>query len=259
MNVIELDKIYNQDCLEGMKQIPDGSVDAIICDLPYNVLNKSNPNAKWDSIIPFEPLWAHYKRVCKDNAAIVLFAQGIFTAKLMMSNPDMWRYNLVWDKVNRPTGFLDANRKPMRIHEDIVVFYGSQPTYNPQFSIGQKCHSRGKAGNSDGKCKNRNYGKFKATETVMTNKKYPTSILSFEKEHIDFSHQTQKPVNLLRYLIRTYSNEGDTVLDNCMGSGTTAIACIREKRHFIGFELCEDYYKKAVERIKNEQSQLKLF
>lgn len=259
MNVIELDKIYNQDCLEGMKQIPDGSVDAIICDLPYNVLNKSNPNAQWDSIIPFEPLWAHYKRVCKDNAAIVLFAQGIFTAKLMMSNPDMWRYNLVWDKVNRPTGFLDANRKPMRIHEDIVVFYGSQPTYNPQFSIGQKCHSRGKAGNSDGKCKNRNYGKFKATETVMTNKKYPTSILSFEKEHIDFSHQTQKPVNLLRYLIRTYSNEGDTVLDNCMGSGTTAIACIREKRHFIGFELCEDYYKKAVERIKNEQSQLKLF
>lgn len=241
--------LYHGDCLELMERIPDKSISAVICDLPFGVLSKSNPSAKWDSIIPFEPLWAHYKRVCKDNAAIVLFAQGMFTAKLMMSNPDMWRYNLVWDKVNRPTGFLDANRKPMRIHEDIVVFYGSQPTYNPQFSIGQKCHSRGKAGNSDGKCKNRNYGKFKATETVMTNKKYPTSILSFEKQHIDFSHQTQKPVDLLRYLIRTYSNEGDTILDNTMGSGSTGVAAVMENRKFVGIEKDDSYFSIAQKRI----------
>lgn len=252
-------QLYKGDCLEIMNDIPDASIDMCLCDLPYGVLSKSNPSAKWDSIIPFEPLWLHYKRVCKDNAAIVLFAQCMFTAELMISNPDMWRYNLVWDKVNRPTGFLDANRKPMRIHEDICVFYSQQPVYNPQFSIGQKCHSRGKAGNSDGKCKNRNYGKFKATETVITNKKFPTSILSFEKEHIDFSHQTQKPVDLLRYLISTYSNEGDMVLDNCMGSGSTGVACVNTGRNFIGIELDENYFKIAEKRINNELSQLKLF
>ena len=241
--------LYLGDCLELMKNISDKSVDMVLCDLPYGVLNKNNPSAKWDSIIPLEQLWVQYNRIAKDDSAVVLFAQGMFTAKLMMSNPDMWRYNLVWDKVNRPTGFLDANRKPMRIHEDICVFYSQQPVYNPQFSIGQKCHSRGKAGNSDGKCKNRNYGKFKATETVMTNKKYPTSILSFEKEHIDFSHQTQKPVDLLRYLIRTYSNEGDTILDNTMGSGSTGVAAVMENRKFIGIELQDNYYQIAVKRI----------
>ena len=144
---MEIDKIYNEDCLVGMKAIPDKSIDCIICDLPYGVLNRKNKSAQWDNIIPFEPLWEQYERVIKDNGAIVLFAQGMFTAQLMMSNPKLWRYNLIWDKVNRVTGFLNANRCPLRIHEDIVVFYKSQPTYNPQFTYGPVNHKRGGAGN----------------------------------------------------------------------------------------------------------------
>ena len=140
---MEIDKIYNEDCLVGMKAIPDKSIDCIICDLPYGVLNRQNKSAQWDNIIPFEPLWEQYERVIKDNGAIVLFAQGMFTAQLMMSNPKMWRYNLIWDKINRSTGFLNANRCPLRIHEDIVIFYKSQPTYNPQFTFGQVNHKRG--------------------------------------------------------------------------------------------------------------------
>ena len=147
MNDIEL---IHGDCLIEMQKIPDGSIDAVICDLPYGVLNRSNRSAKWDSVIPLDKLWEHYRRIVKENGAIVLFAQGMFTARLMMSNPDMWRYNLIWDKINRPTGFLDANRKPLRIHEDICVFYRSQPTYNPQFTYGSVNHSRGKPGNAIG-------------------------------------------------------------------------------------------------------------
>lgn len=142
-NSMEINKIYNEDCLIGMKAIPDKSIDAIICDLPYGVLNRQNKSAQWDNIIPIEPLWEQYERIIKDNGAIVLFAQGMFTAQLMMSNPKMWRYNLIWDKINRSTGFLNANRCPLRIHEDIVVFYKSQPTYNPQFTFGPACHKRG--------------------------------------------------------------------------------------------------------------------
>ena len=144
---MEIDKIYNEDCLVGMKAIPDKGIDCIICDLPYGVLNRQNKSAQWDNIIPFELLWEQYERVIKDNGAIVLFAQGMFTAQLMMSNPKMWRYNLIWDKINRSTGFLNANRCPLRIHEDIVIFYKSQPTYNPQFTFGQVNHKRGGAGN----------------------------------------------------------------------------------------------------------------
>lgn len=129
---MEIDKIYNLDCLEGMREIPSGSVDMIITDLPYGVLHKDNPHAQWDRIIPFEPLWQQYERVIKDNGAILLFAQGMFTARLMMSNVGLWRYNLIWDKC-RVTGFLNANRMPLRCHEDILVFYKQLPTYNPQY------------------------------------------------------------------------------------------------------------------------------
>ena len=290
---MEIDKIYNEDCLIGMRDIPDKSIDAIICDLPYGVLNRQNKSAQWDNIIPIEPLWEQYKRVIKDNGAIVLFAQGMFTAQLMMSNPKMWRYNLIWDKINRSTGFLNANRCPLRIHEDIVVFYKSQPTYNPQFTFGQVNHKRGggrewykqnKSGGvyglmtNGGKKKeedmtsqekdemgvsgarNRCYGNFAVTETKITNEKYPTSIISVDKEHDgNYHHPTQKPINLIRWLVRTYTNEGDLVLDNCMGSGTTAIACIKEKRHFIGYEITKEYFDIAQERIKQEQSKLTLF
>lgn len=254
---MNIDNIYNMDCLEGMKLIPDGSVDAVICDLPYGVLNSTSEGGSWDSIIPLEPLWEQYKRITKPTAAIVLFCQGMFTAKLMMSQPKMWRYNLIWDKINRITGFLNANRMPLRIHEDIAVFYNSLPTYNPQMTIGDKCHPRGFGNHRNN---NRCYGDFKQQTTVITNEKFPTSIVAFDKEHDGTQwHPTQKPTALIRYLIRTYTNEGDTVLDNCMGSGTTAVACIKEKRHFIGFELNKEYYDKACKRIKAEQAQLSLF
>ena len=253
---MEIDNIYNCDCLEGMKQIPDGTIDAVICDLPYGVLNEASEGGSWDSIIPLEPLWAEYRRICKPTAAIVLFAQGMFTAELMMSNPKMWRYNLIWKKGNRPTGFLNANRMPLRIHEDICVFYNKLPTYNPQMWKGEPVHRR-----ATRKIKNRCYGDFQPSEWKNTDMKHPQSIIDIDKEHVNgnFIHPTQKPVDLLRYLVLTYTNEGDTVLDNCMGSGTTAIACIKERRHFIGFELSKEYFDKAVKRIKAEQAQLTLF
>jgi len=141
--MIELDKIYNEDCLEGMKRIADGAVDCIITDLPYGVLNEQSEGGSWDCIIPLEPMWEQFKRVTKPNAAIVLFCQGMFTAKLMMSQPKMWRYNLVWKKGERISGFLNAKRMPMRNHEDIAVFYEQLPTYNPQFTKGDKSHPRG--------------------------------------------------------------------------------------------------------------------
>lgn len=253
---MELDRIYNEDCLQGMKRIPDGSIDAIICDLPYGVLNEQSEGGSWDSIIPLEPLWTEYKRICKPTAAIVLFAQGMFTAELMMSNRKMWRYNLIWKKGNRPTGFLNANRMPLRIHEDICVFYENLPTYNPQKWKGEPLHRR-----ATRKINNRCYGKFQPSEWNNTDMKHPQSIIDIDKEHVNgnFIHPTQKPVDLLRYLVLTYTNEGDTVLDNCIGSGTTAIACIKEKRHFIGFELNKEYFEKACKRIKAEQAQLTLF
>lgn len=256
---IELDKIYNMDCLEGMKMIPDKTVDCIICDLPYEVLNKGNENAQWDRLLPFEPLWEQYLRVIKDNGAIVLFCQGMFTAQLMMSQPKLWRYNLVWDKINRPTGFLNAKRMPLRIHEDIAVFYKEQPTYNPQKKKGAMNHTRGNVKSDN---TNQCYGAFDpaAADDDLSGMKYPNSIVHIEKEHDDQQwHPTQKPVDLLRYLVLTYTNEGDTVLDNCMGSGTTAVACVKEKRHFIGFELSPEYHKKACQRVKNEQAQTRLF
>ena len=257
---MEIDNIYNMDCLEGMKQIPDGTIDAVICDLPYGVLNGESEGGSWDTIIPFEPLWAEYRRVCKPTAAIVLFAQGMFTADLMHSNPKMWRYNLIWKKGERASGFLNASRMPLRNHEDIVIFYDKLPTYNPQMRTGFPNHTRGHGG---GKLKNGCYGKFDpwARSEVITTEKFPLSIIDIAKEH-DVNkqfHPTQKPVDLLRYLVLTYTNEGDTVLDNCMGSGTTAIACIKERQHFIGFELSKEYFDKAVRRIKAEQAQLTLF
>ena len=235
--MIELNKIYNEDCLEGMKRIPDGSVDCIVCDLPYGVLNKQSEGGGWDSIIPLNSLWEQYQRITKPNAAIILFGQGMFTAKLMMSNEKMWRYNITWDKC-RTTGFLNAKKLPLKQTEIISVFYNGQPTYHPQM---RKClphernHSRGRQ------------------------EKEQTNIVVFQRGIHNSFHPTQKPVALIQYLIRTYSNEGDTILDNCMGSGTTAIAAIREKRNFIGFELNKEYYDKACKRIKQEQAQLTLF
>lgn len=261
--------IKQGDCLELMKEIPDGSVDMILCDLPYQTLHKNNKNVQWDRLIPFEPLWEQYLRIAKPNAAIVLFCQGMFTAQLMMSQPKLWKYNLIWEK-SRATGFLNANRMPMRSHEDIAVFYRSQPTYNPQWRDGES-HSRG---TGEHKQTNQCYGKHKEVKQKIgatydydhikvvppTGKCFPHSVLHFKKEHgKDAWHPTCKPIDLLRWLIRTYTDEGDVVLDNCMGSASTIIAAIREKRKYIGFELNEEYFSKASERIHKEESQISLF
>ena len=246
--MIELDKIYNEDCLQGMKRISDGSVDAVICDLPYEVLNDGNPDAQWDKMIPLDKLWEQFKRVTKPNAAIVLFAQGMFTADLMQSNRKMWRYNLVWDKV-RTTGFLNCKRMPLRQHEDICVFYDKLPTYNPQMEAclpHQRNHSRGPRKDDN---TNRCYGQFKDAEPFMSDEKYPKSIVCYANIVQQNDHPTQKPVDLLRYLILTYSNEGDTILDATIGSGTTAVAALMEKRHFIGFETNKEYFDIAQGRI----------
>lgn len=243
-----------------MRDIPDKSIDAIICDLPYGVLNRQNKSAQWDNIIPIEPLWEQYERIIKDNGAIVLFAQGMFTAQLMMSNPKMWRYNLVWDKC-RTTGFLNANRMPLRCHEDLCVFYKSLPTYNPQMEDLNGREPNHPQGHGNHNQKNQCYGNVKRINPTYTDKKHPSSIIKIKAIHCgeDQYHPTQKPVNLIRWLVRTYTNEGDLVLDNCMGSGTTAIACIKEKRHFIGYEITKEYFDIAQERIKQEQANLTLF
>ena len=237
-----------------MKEILDGSIDMILCDLPYGVLNKGNKAAKWDSQIPFEPLWEQYERVIKDNGAIVLFGQGMFTAKLMMSNTKLWRYNLVWKKGGRCSGFLNAKRQPLRNHEDIIVFAKKQTIYNPQMrkcEPHQRNHSRGKLLN---KGTNRCYGEFKDLPTIISDEKYPLSVLDF-KQDFPPVHPTQKPIALCEYLIKTYTDsDGATVLDNCMGSGSTCVAAINTGRNYIGFELDEGYFDIAKRRIEEAKS-----
>ena len=257
------------DCLDLLPKIPSGSIDCIIADNPYQVLHRNNPHAKWDNIIPFEPLWAQYERIIKDNGAIVLFAQGMFTAKLMLSNEKLWRYNLVWDK-QRTTAFLNANRMPLRCHEDICVFYKSLPTYHPQYVDGKPNHPRG-----TGKHKHTNtcYGKYiqdyqgrtydsvpRVESTVPDGKKLPRSIIAIKKEHEStVFHPTQKPVELIRWLIRTYTDEGEIVLDNCCGSGTLGIAAIREKRKYVLMEKDPKYYAISKKRIEDELREPMLF
>lgn len=199
------------DCLEGMKMIPDASVDAIICDLPYGVLNKQSEGGGWDSIIPLAPLWEQYLRVAKPSAPIILFCQGMFTAQLMMSQPKLWRYNLIWDK-QRASGFLNAKRMPLRYHEDIALFYRELPTYNPQMEALNGREANHPQGNGVHKNTNRCFGKvdrFQSYEPSEPDKKFPRSIITIPKEHNNEQwHPTQKPVALLQYLIRTYSNRG---------------------------------------------------
>ena len=231
-----------------MKEIPDGSVDMILCDLPYGILNKAGGKNKWDTVIPFDDLWVNYRRLIKSNGAIILFGQGMFTANLMKSNEKMWRYNLIWKKGERTSGFLNANRMPMRNHEDILVFYNKLPVYNPQFTYGHEpSHKKGKNGvlNDVNNC----YGDFAVFETRdYGDRKFPKSIINVEREHPPV-HPTQKPTELCEYLIRTYTNEGETVLDNCMGSGSTGVAALNLNRKFIGIELDTVYCGIAKERI----------
>lgn len=248
MNDIEL---IHGDCLIEMEKIPNKSIDMILCDLPYEVLNKKNSNAQWDKKISLDKLWVQYNRIIKDNGAIVLFAQGMFTAELMMSNPTMWRYNLVWNKI-LTTGFLNAKRMPLRSHEDICVFYKALPTYNPQMKNGNPLHSKGNQYKEKSPTNNC-YGDINIIDDKRKGctEKYPTSIIEFQKPHPSTAvHNTQKPIALLEYLIKTYSNEGDTILDNTMGSGSTMVACLNTKRKGIGIELNRNYFDIAKERVK---------
>lgn len=240
--MIELDTVYNEDCLEGMKRIPDGMVDCIICDLPYGTTRNA-----WDSVIPLDKLWEQYRRVIKRNGAIVLFSQQPFTSILVSSNLEQYRYEWIWQK-EQGTGFLNAKKMPMKEHENICVFYDGLPTYNPQMKHGYEPYGGVTHCNTTS-----NYGKHGEVVKDNHGDRYPTTILQYHRER--GQHPTQKPVELIAYLIRTYTNEGETILDNTIGSGTTAVAALREKRHFIGFELNKEYFDIACKRIKAEQKQ----
>ena len=232
-------QLVHGNCLEHMDQIANGSVDMILCDLPYGMTKN-----KWDVQIPFEELWAHYKRIIKPNGAIVLFGSQPFTSLMIVSNPKMFRYCLVWEK-NKFSDFLNAKRKPMKTNEDICLFYKRQPTYNPQYWESTPYTRWNSQAAVD---RQTNYGSHKRNVVESTGRRLPTTVLKFNRVERP-NHPTQKPVDLLAWLIRTYSNEGDLILDNCMGVGSTGIACVQEKRRFIGIELDETYYNMAVEKI----------
>ena len=230
------------DCLEKMKDIPDGSVDMILCDLPYGTTA-----CKWDSVIPFEPLWEQYRRIAKPNAAIVLTASQPFTSALVCSNFDAFKYSWVWDKA-ATTGFLNAKRRPLARHEDVLVFSFGSSRYLPQMRTGKARYKGGRRDKDD-----QAYGKC-AGPAVFSDQYYPTSVIEISNaSRSSRVHPTQKPVALMEYLIRTYTNEGETVLDNCMGSGTTGVACINTNRNFIGIELDQGYFDIACKRIEEAQ------
>ena len=230
-------KLIQGDCLEVMKSIPDNSIDSIICDLPYGTTA-----CKWDSVIPFEPLWAQYKRIIKDNGAIVLFGSQPFTSALVMSNAKWFKYQWVWEK-SRFANQMLAKIQPLKIHEDIVVFANEKAAYNPQGLI-----EINKVTKQGSKITDNNGGGTRKTSYLQTHTNYPRSILRFGSEGKTI-HPTQKPVDLLEYLVKTYTNQSDTVLDNCMGSGTTGVACKNLSRKFIGIEQDANYFEIASKRI----------
>ena len=244
-----INKVHQGDCLEILKQVPDGSVDMVLCDLPYGTTR-----CKWDTIIPFEPLWDEYRRVAKKNAAIVLTAAQPFTSVLIASNLKEFKYNWVWEK-SKATGYLNAKKMPMRAHEDVCVFYRKPPTYNPQMWESTP-YNKGSAHRPT-----EVYGKQK--EVLVKNDtglRYPRTVQYFKTAESEGKvyHPTQKPISLFRYLIETYTNEGEVVLDSCLGAGTTALAALSCNRNFIGMELAEEYVKISRDRIKEYKIKLDL-
>jgi site-specific DNA-methyltransferase (adenine-specific) len=234
-------ELHHADCLERMSIIADRSVDMILADLPYGTTA-----CKWDTVIPFEPLWAHYKRIIKRNGAIVLTASQPFTSALVMSNPKMFRYRWAWNK-QLPTGFLDAKRRPLRVIEDVLVFGDGSLTYNPSMRKGVMRRKGGEYRSKGSQC----YRKLTLTASVNDDY-YPTDLLEISNANQTAKvHPTQKPVALMEYMIRTYTNEGETVLDNTMGSGTTGIACVNTGRNFIGMEKNAEIYATAQTRIES--------
>jgi site-specific DNA-methyltransferase (adenine-specific) len=230
-----LNQVIQGDCLEVMKDIKDKSVDMILCDLPYGTTA-----CKWDTIIPFEPLWEQYKRIIKDNGAIVLTASQPFTSALVMSNVKMFKYEWIWNKV-KSTGHLNAKKQPLRIFENVLVFYNNQPTYNPQMvDRGRVRHDKPRDRVYEGNG-NQVYGTFKPIGGSYTDF-YPNQEIEISNaSQKNKLHPTQKPVALFEYLIKTYTNEGDLVLDNCAGSGTTGVACKNLNRNFILIEKEQEY------------------
>lgn len=226
-----INRLYQGDCLEIMKEFPDESVDMILCDLPYGTTQN-----KWDSLIPLEDLWEEYNRIIKPNGAIVLTSQGVFTAKLILSQPKIFKYKWVWEK-SKPTNFLNAKKQPLRKHEDVCVFYKKQPTYNPQMTQGEPYNKGVRKNQLSG-----SYGKFQPVEVSSNGERYPTDIIYVKtaESEGEVLHPTQKPVELGRYLIRTYTTPGEVVLDNTFGSGSFLVSALLEGRNFIGIEKNED-------------------
>lgn len=242
--ILDLNKIYNQDCIEGMKAIPNKSIDMILSDPPYGILD-----LKWDKKPDMKLLWEQYNRIIKDNGAIVLTATCKFAVDLINANRKYFRYDLVWNKT-MPVGFANARRMPMCDHELILVFYKKLPVYNPQGII--KVENEKEIRRKMNRNRESTYG-FSSLLKPYTQKykNYPRSVLKFSNANNKNIHPTQKPLELFKYLIETYSNEGDVILDSYMGSGTTAVACLETDRSFIGFETDDRYYRLAADRIKN--------
>ena len=248
------DGFYCMDCFDGMTQIDDKSIDMILCDLPYGTTRN-----RWDAVLPFDKLWEEYERVIKDSGCIALFSAQPFTTDLINSNRRLFRYDLIWDKV-LSTGFLNAKLMPLRRHEVICIFYKKPPKYNPIMEIRGKPREKGKnrKSNGDGSgC----YGKFKSIDSNINNEYFPTSIIKVSNgNHNDGRiHSTQKPVALCEYLIKTYTDVGDLVLDNCAGSCSTGVACHNTRRRFIGFEKDKDIFEKASKRLIGHKAQMNLF
>ncbi len=241
IKILDLNVVHQGDCLELMQQINDKSVDMILCDLPYGTTA-----CKWDVVIPFEPLWEQYNRIIKDNGAILLFSQQPFTTDLINSNRKYFRYEIIWEK-SKAVGFLNANKMPLRCHEVVLVFYRKLPTYNPQFTQGKPYTNK----RSTGKPTTSIYGQYKPIRTTNNDTRYPRDVIRINGGDGGSYHPTQKSVLLLEYLIKTYTNKFDKVLDNCSGSGSTGIACINTKRNFICIEQDESYVGMSRQRIED--------
>lgn len=226
-----VNNLFEEDCLECMKRIPDASIDMILCDLPYGMTQN-----KWDSYIPLDLLWEQYLRIIKPNGAIVLTSQGLFTAKLIISQQKYFKYKWIWEK-SKPTNFLNAKKQPLRKHEDVCVFYKKQPTYHPQMTKGKPYNKGFRKNQLSG-----SYGDFQPVHVVSDGERYPTDIIYIKTAECEGEvvHPTQKPVELGRYFVRTYSEPGDVILDNTFGSGSFLVAALMEGRNFIGIEKNEN-------------------
>ena len=242
-------ELYNGDCLELMKNIPDKGIDMILCDLPYGTTQ-----CKWDIVIPFDRLWEQYNRIVKENGAIILFGTEPFSSELRLSNKSDYKYDIYWVK-EKPTNFMQVKKRVGKLTENICVFYKKQCTYNPQMVK----HNGKKVTNKPSE-RNAKFKSVVASDSPTlsikpyedTGYRYPCDILNINREKLGSTvHPTQKPVDLLEWLVKTYTNEGEVILDNCMGSGSTGVACVNTNRNFIGIELDKDYFNIAKERIGN--------